>query len=379
MRRVLLIAALFLGTSPTTSLAQNSVFGVFGVGFPGRAISVRSRALGGGLAAFDARSAENPASIPGLLRLAATATSGTTLRNYTALDSVADGLKETRFPFGMIGGTIQRSPFSFAISYSTYAERSYELTTSDTVVLRGQPIAVEDRLASDGSVVDLRGALGLRVSSTLRLGGAVYVLGGSARVTTARTFDSRLYASLEQRDQLGFSGVGFSGGFVFTPVRRIALAGAFRTDRKLDATRNSVNVGSVDLPISVTGGLYVAPSPAIGWSTTFIFRGWSDAADDLASTTARTFDTWEIGSGIELGGADLGASRIPLRVGFRYAKLPFSPTSDRPYEIGFAFGTAIQFAGDRATLDASVERVTRDGAGARENAWHLAFGFTVRP
>ncbi len=377
-RGALLSLLLALG-APSVVSAQNSVFGILGVGFPGRPISVRSRALGGGFAAFDARSAANPASVTGLLRVAATATSGTTLRRYTALDSVADGLQETRFPFGLIGGPIQRSPFSFAISYSTYAERSFEVTTSDTVVLRGERIAVEDRLSSDGSVIDARGALGLRLSSKLRLGGGIHLIAGSAKVTSARQFDSRLYASLEQRNQLGFSGVGFSGGFVFTPIRRLALAGSVRSDSKLTATRDSVPAGSVDLPVSVTGGLYFIPTPAIGFSTTVVWRSWSDAAKDLTGTTEHTFDTWEIGAGIEIGGTDADASRFPLRLGARYAQLPFSPTPDRARELVLALGTAVQFANDRATLDASVERAMRDGAGANERAWHFSFGFTVRP
>ena len=48
-------------------------------------------------------------------------------------------------------------------------------------------------------------------------------------------------------------------------------------------------------------------------------------------------------------------------------------------EISGALGTAARFASGRATLDLTVERVFRDGAGARERAWHISVSLTVQP
>jgi hypothetical protein len=58
--------------------------------------------------------------------------------------------------------------------------------------------------------------------------------------------------------------------------------------------------------------------------------------------------------------------------------LPFS-SSDQPHEIDISAGSAIDFAGDRAVLEFSVERIFRKGGGADENAWYLTFSVTLRP
>jgi hypothetical protein len=96
------------------------------------------------------------------------------------------------------------------------------------------------------------------------------------------------------------------------------------------------------------------------------------------SSNLAVFDTWEIGTGVELGGPDAG-SHFPLRLGFRYATLPFSPTAEQPREIDIAGGSAMTFARGRAVFEFAVERAIRDGGGASERAWQLFFGLTIRP
>jgi hypothetical protein len=131
----------------------------------------------------------------------------------------------------------------------------------------------------------------------------------------------------------------------------------------------------VDLPLTVVGGLRVSPLRSVGWSTSVTWRSWSTADDDL---TARAFDTWEVGTGLEFGGPDIG-SRVPLRLGFRYATLPFSPTDDQPREIGVSAGAGLVFAAGRGLLDVALERARRTGAGSAETAWQLSWTVTVRP
>ena len=63
----------------------------------------------------------------------------------------------------------------------------------------------------------------------------------------------------------------------------------------------------------------------------------------------------------------------------RYGLLPFSPPDDQPTEYSVSAGTALSFAGGRASFDATVERIFRDGAGAKEDTWYLMFALTVLP
>jgi len=373
-RRSVLLALCVI--APVPMIAQNSIFGVHGIGFPGRPVSGRVRALGGGPAVFDARSAVNPATISGLGRLVVTASSGTSLRNYTALDSVVDGLSETRFPYAFVGTRVRATPLTVSISYSGYAEQSYNNTTYDSTTIRGELMAVEDLVISTGGVSDIRGALAWRVLPRLSVGGAVHVLSGSRQLTARRRFSNTVYYDLAESERVSLSGFGLSAGVMLTASQAFSIGASIRSDTELKSTVDWVVTGSVELPISYAAGLFLAPHRAIRWSTTVERHLWSVADQDLeAAGGSNAFDTWSVGSGVELG----GGSGAPLRLGARYAQLPFSPSSEQVTEFAFAAGTALGFAGGRASLEASIERVMRDGAGAEERAWYLMFALTVMP
>jgi hypothetical protein len=359
-----------------TATAQNSVFGVHGIGFPGRPFSARSRALGGGTASFDARSALNPASIAGLGPLVVTASSGTSLRGYTALDTVANGLSETRFPFALVGTAVRGTPLSIALSYSNYAEQTYDQITFDSVTIRGEKMEVFDRLTSDGAAADIRGAVAWRVLPRLSVGGALHVLSGLVTRVSRRDFSNLSYRTMGETARINLSGFGWSVGLIVSPLRAVSLGASVRSDTELKSTIDSVSVGSVELPLSYSGGLLISLHPSLRWSTTAERQLWSVADAGLeASGGANAFDTWAVGSGIELG----GGSGTPLRMGARYSQLPFSPSDEPASEYAFTAGTALRFAGGRGTLETSVERIFRDGAGAEERAWYLMFALTVMP
>lgn len=362
--------------APAPTMAQNSIFGVHGIGFPGRPISARARALGGGAAEFDVRSAVNPAAIAGLGPLVVTASSGTSLRSFTALGTVVDGLSETRFPFALIGTRVRGAPLSIALSYSSYTERSYDQVTFDSVTIRGESMRVRDRISSAGAVADIRGAVAWRLLPRLSVGGAVHVLSGSVRLGSERIFFNHQYRTLSEINRVALSGYGISAGVLITPFPAFSVGASVRSDTELKSTMDSVPAGTVDLPLSYSGGVSLLLHPSIRWSTTVEWHLWSSAAPDLEAVNgANAFDTWAIGSGFELG----GGSGAPLRVGARYADLPFSPSKEQASEFVLSAGTALRFAGGRASFEACVERAMRDGAGAEERAWYLMFALTVMP
>jgi hypothetical protein len=86
-----------------------------------------------------------------------------------------------------------------------------------------------------------------------------------------------------------------------------------------------------------------------------------------------------VGTGIEFGADRAGLGRFPLRVGVRYAQIPFSPNAEQPTEWNFGIGTGVQFAANRAMVDVALERFQRDGAGATERGWYLTIGVTITP
>jgi hypothetical protein len=320
----------------------------------------------------DPYSALNPASVADLGNLVAAFTGSTTLRGYTAAgDTAIGGLRETRFPYGMFGGRIIGTPVSFALNFSTYAERTYDVTSAGTQVLRGDTLQVADRLASDGAVTDLRGALAVRPWPRVLVGAAVHMLGGSSRLNVRRTFsDSAYFPYVEQR-HLVFSGYGVSGGIVLRPTRAIELAASARLDGRLTSSIDGDSVGSTRLPVSLTAGFRLAPIRGLRWSATATHRSWARTQSDLAvSTTA--FDTWEVASGLELG-------RRPLRLGVRYRQLPFSNVGTQPRELVFAGGSGLLLARGRAALDFAIERFRRSGGGADEQGWQFTAGVMLVP
>lgn len=379
MRRIaLLVLALGIG-APQAAVAQSSLYAVVGLGFPGRPLGVRSRGMGGSIAAVDPGSAVNPAPVAQLTRLAATATSLTSLRDYQ-IDGVAvDGLKDTRFPFAALAGGITGTPLSFEASYASYLSRTWDITTSDTITLRGQPVGVEDRIRSDGAVADLRGALGWFLSSKLQVGAAFHILTGSTRERIQRDYSDSDYTPLLHDSDVGYSGLGWSVGLAANPVGGLRLGVSFRSDGDLEAAQDSVLIGRVDLPMTISGGFAAAPVPGLLFASTLTWQSWSDAQDGLTSIggDATTFDTWDVSAGVEVGGA-VGPP-IPIRLGFRYAQLPFSPEDDQVREIDLTLGTGFTFAQGRAAFTVAVERVSRDGGGASEDAWQLAFGLSLLP
>lgn len=364
---------------PRLALAQNSVYGLVGIGFPGEPLGARARGLGGGAAAFDPAAGINPGAVAGFARLRAAFSAGTTLRSFSAGDSSASGLRETRFPFGLLGGRISGTPVSFALSYATYAERSYDVITTGTQVLRGETVTVRDRITSDGGISDLRGALAAKPLGPLLVGAAVHVIAGSSRFNVRRTFsDSAAYLPFSELRQVAYSATGVSVGVVLLATRQLEVAAAARADGRLKGRlEDGTVVESVRLPRALSAGLRVLPVRGIGWSTTVGYRDWSRAQVDLPAP-ARAFNAWEVASGVEVENRP-GGPRLPVRFGVRYRQLPFSNTGTQPVELVWAAGTGLAMVGGRGTLDLAVERLKRWGGGAEERGWHIVAGIQVIP
>ncbi len=359
--------------------AQNSIFGTRGIGFPGRVGGVRSIALGGGSELFDRASVLNPALAVSFGQVTVGAVSGTTFRNYTAAGTDASGLQETRFPLIFLGGGFGRSSFSYQVSVATFAERTFDLKTVDTIMVGGLPLPVEDRIIADGGVVDIQAAIGWRYSAKLAIGGAVHRLAGSSRFTATRTFDNNEFQPFRERDALSFSGTSFSAGLLWLPNASLGFGFAARVNSSLTSEPENESSSKVAMPVSLAGGVWLGVTPRMRLMTTARWRSWSRAQDDLAGAGTRAFDTWEVGSGLEITSGPRDGGKFPLRLGVRYAQLPFSPSNAQPSEWNFSVGTGAPFAANRAVIDVALERFQRDGAGVRERGWYLTLGFTITP
>jgi hypothetical protein len=352
---------------PNRLTAQDSQFGIQGLGTPGKQESVRARSTGGAFAAFDAFSPLMDASLADIRRLSGSVTGTTSWRNIPA-DRGEVTLRGTRFPALVISGPILRR-LSLAGGFGTYLDRSYGITTQDTLVIRGDSVRVRDQITNDGGVTDVRIAAGVRVGRALAIGGGIHLLTGSSRIVATRIFpDSNGYRPTTSRDEVAYQGMGASVSALLDVGRDLRLAGWLRSDSKLRADLAGRTVAENDLPVSYGGAVLWSPGNQAVLAGSAQWHTWSVAG---AGVHAHDTFNWSLGT-------EIGSAGSPFRVGMRGGKLPFG-ANGAPSEVGLSAGLGRQFAGGRGRIDIGIERLQRKDDRLTEKVWTLLLGVTVRP
>ena len=375
------LVALALLLLPGEAAAQSSMFGVRGLGLPGRPQSARVRGTGGSFALFDAETDANPAAIAGLPALTVGLVSTPGWRRWETPAGNAK-LQETRFPLMFAGGPIPGSRLAVGLSLGSYADRDYKLATRDTVSFRGVPVAVRDTVSSLGGLNQLRLAVGYRRSERTQLGAAVYWITGSHRMVAKRVFADSVYLPLRQSAEMSYGGFGVTAGITHRPSQALEIAATVRMDSKASVDRDSTPVYNVDLPWTFSVGMLWHASRRLTVGAQGAFRTWGGAdADVKAAGGIGAQDTWEASLGTELATHRRRPSRLPLRLGLRYAELPFLlHAGERPRETSISFGTGTRFAQERAGIDAAIEWTRRKEApGYSERTFQLVLGLTISP
>jgi hypothetical protein len=345
--------------------AQDSQYGVRGLGAPGRWESVRARSTGGAFGPFDPLSPLMEASLADVGSLTAGAMVGASYRDVD-LAGGTSALRATRFPLLTVAGPV-RSRLTVAAGFTTYLDKSWDVTLRDSVLLRGTEQRYTDEIASDGSVADLRFAAASRLSRRLAIGGAVHLLTGSTRMTAERRFDDSTFQAFRQAATVRYDGVGVSGSVLVGLAPGLSVAAWGRSDRRLRAVVADTTVAETDLPRMVGGGVQLLPSRKARLAAAVAWRSWSHAGPGA-------FNTWSWSAG-----AEFGSGAQALRFGVRGGQFPFGPGASPPTEVAVAAGVGRGFARGRALLDLGVERLVRTGGGLRERVWSVLAGVTVRP
>jgi hypothetical protein len=363
------------------AFAQSSQFGVRGLGLPGREQSVRALGTGGALAFFDGESSVSPASLAFLGRLTATFT---VLGDYRRTSTPAGeaSIRNPRFPQFLVGGPIRRFPLTLGLSYSNYTTRDYSLAFPATVILRGEPVGVTDTIESRGGINDFRLAAAYRLGQRWVVGAGAHIITGSNRVEVRRTFADTLYSPSRQRAELSYAGFGVSIGVLGQFGDVLMVSAMARSDGRATLDRDSTEIAKVDLPITVGGAARLRVTPKLHVAGQALYRNWSTANDDLVALGGTgAANTLEASGGIEFTPDPRRAYKRPIRLGFRYAELPFPLTPGAAAsEYGVSVGSGLSFAADRAVIGVSVERAWRDqGDAFSETAWIVTAGVTVRP
>ncbi len=362
--RRLWLATVLAVCAAATLRAQDSQFGIKGLGTPGRMESVRVRSTAGAFAPFDPISASADAALSDEGRLTAWTLASTSYRRVS-LGGADATLRTSRFPQMGLSGPIGRG-ITLGGGFATYLDRSYELATADTVLVRGTPQPVTDRLSSDGGVVDLRFAASARAWGRLSLGLGLHLLTGSTRLRVVREFADTTYSSAAQTEDVNYDGAGISASAVGMLGPTLRVAAFARSDSRLRARLGGAEIARNDLPVTMGGAVGWQPGAAARVAATVVYQSWGDAGQYAHNTT-----NWAVG-------AELG-NQLPLRLGVRGGRMPFSPAGAAPREWGASVGTGLRLAEGRGLIDVGLEHLERRAAGLTERVWTFLLGVTVRP
>lgn len=364
VRRLTLLAGIVLaGARPAR--AQDSQFGVRGLGTPGRWESVRARTTGGAFAAFDAASALADAALVESRVLSASAVGAMSYRSVSSSSGNAN-LRSARFPLFTVAGPISRR-LVLGGGFSTYLDQSYDVVTRDSVLLRGAMVPFADEVASDGGISDMRVAAAARLGLHLAVGLGFHVMTGSARLTELRRFsDTTVYATVRDSQFLRQTGFGVSGSALVNLPPVLSFIGYARMDGHFNTKIDEVSAGETDLPNMLGGAARLTLSQIARAAASIEWRSWSNSGPDAYNTI-----NWS--AGLELGSPGNG-----LRVGGRGGHMPFGPGGSAPSEWGVAAGLGRTFSGKHGIVDLGIERLVRDGGGLHEGVWTLLFGLTIK-
>jgi hypothetical protein len=378
MGRALLL--LLLAAVPRAVWAQSSQFGVRGLGFPGRGLGTHAISSGGAFGLFDSESSLNPAALAGVATLTSVFAASQGFRSVENPGGTAS-TRDTRFPQLMVVGPVRSTGAALGFSYSGYTDRDYTIASSSTIDLRGVPVGVTDSISSRGGLSDLRAAGAYRIHDRWTFGAGFHVITGSNRLESRRSFNDPSYLPSLQRAEVSYAGVGVSAGVIRQMGTRFAVAALARWDSHLNVDRDSVRVGTVDLPYTFGLGVRWQPVPNLDLATQGLMRTWSAANSDLLQQGGVGADnTYEVSFGGEYTPDLKRPYRRPLRFGARYGTLPFPLVpGTQPHQYGVSVGSGMRFAQQRGGVDLAVEHVWRSQGVYTERGFIVTLGISVRP
>src|SRR5256884_5810990 len=246
-------------TGRATAAAQDSQYGIRGLGTPGRWESVRSRSTGGAFAPFDPLSPLTEAPLADVPQLTATAMESASYRD-AEVSGTTSALRATRFPLLNDPGRVNRR-LSVGAGFPPYLDRTWDVTLRDSTLLRGTLERYTDEVTSDGSIAHLRFAGARRLSRRIALGAGLHLLAGSTRETAERRFDDTTFHTVQQLAEVRYSGMGVSGSLLLGVAPGLSVIGWARADNRLRATAADTTSAETDLPRMAGGGRPVSPRP----------------------------------------------------------------------------------------------------------------------
>jgi hypothetical protein len=372
--------ALLLGGLAALPVQAQSLFANRGLGLVAEPVDARGAGMGGvtlGLPRGEI-SWSNPADMAGLPAPGLRAVFQ--LDNFSA-DVGARSLSGStaRFPL-IIGGFPVGERWVFSAGYGGFVDQNWAIEQPDTLVFGGDTTFVLDRFTSEGGIARLRLGAGYSVTPTLSLGAGFDVFTGLSQREFGRGVNGNPPACCTA--EWSYSGYGGTTGLAWSPSEALNLSAAASFGGTLEA-RDTADVlgGSFSIPTMLRAGASARVAGNTLVAASAEWAGWG-ALDGELSTVGGAQDSWSMAGGLEWEGAQFRTRPIPVRLGVRYAALPFSwsrPSLEVafPTERALTGGLGLVLAGGAARSDLSFEVGRRGGADAGLTESYTRFVFSV--
>jgi hypothetical protein len=284
-----------------------------------------------------------------------------------------------RFPL-LMGAFPIGDRAAISVGAAGFLDQNYAVESEDTLILGGDSVAIRDRFSSEGGVSQLRLAGGYRVIEGLAVSAGVDMYVGGVDRGFGRLFPGQA-APACCTGSWSYSGFGGVAGAVWRPSPALTVSAATTVGGTLRAEPDdTVSVErSYQIPMRFSLGASgrVANNLLLALATDW--GGWSSLDDELADA-GHARDSWSARGGVEWDGLVLGSRPLPLRLGGRYATLPFGWSNAGEDGVGtveraLTSGFGLVLAGGAVRTDLAVERGWRGGdqAGIDESFWKFTF------
>lgn len=384
--RTALIAALLLPLVHAPAAAQ-SLFSTRGLGVPVAPLDARATALGGigvGLTGFHT-SMGNPAELSGVSRRGVSAALQP-VNSSTDVAGAEDGTAASRFPLIRLIYPVTPRLVA-AAGYGSYLEQSWAVMTESTRTIGGEDVAVTDLLRSRGGIAQARVSAAYALSPTLSLGAAAGLLTGNVERTAARSFADSAGRMRSFQEQLRWR---YSAPIASVGVRW-DVADVLRLGASVMAGGDLVATGSggaaedreYGAPLEVSGGASLRVARVLLATAGAV---WARPPATGGETVSR--ETLRVGGGVEYQGVRSGQRTYPIRLGARWAQLPYHLSGESAateWSAGAGIGFRIGDPRDPAAVaDIGLERGARSGlaggavaAGVQERLWRFSVSLSL--
>ena len=395
LRRLLPAAAALLAAAAAHPSHAQSLLSSRGLGYTLEPLDARARALGGLTTGMGGPhlSLVNPAEAVGLPAPGLVVTFQPDQYDATATGTggaVATSGTTARFPLILAGFPIGGRVVA-TLGYGSFLDQNWQVEQTDSLDLPSGTVEVRDRFVSRGGVARFRAGAGYRVNNRLSVGAAADLFTGSVRDSVTREISGTFPAV--SGVTFTYTGVGVTGGVRWVPLDALNLAAAVSGGGRLEADGDDdEEEGGADAdqaektyanPLTLDAGASARISQTLVLAASGRWAGWGTLADDLEDPSS-VRDAVSASLGVEYEGFALGPRTFPLRLGARYAQLPFRWGTEAqgfefPDERAVTGGIGARLAGGAAQVDLSAERGWRggDAAGLDESFWRFSFSLTL--